>query len=122
MGGGAGAGHDDCREKHLLKTLSACVNSIDFEHLHFADKIDSKTSIDDLIDFALTNLSHTHHPVRIACQTIIKRMSPYLIEKDVHSTSTTDGDATSERHYLLKFQRVLESHSEWPRQYIDEFK
>lgn len=115
-----GAGHDDCREKHLLRTLSACVNSIDFEHLHYADKIDSKTSIDDLIDFALTNLSHTHHSVRVACVTIIKKMSPFLIEKDVQTTN--DGDATGERHYLNKFQRMLQNQNEWPIKYIDEFK
>lgn len=115
-----GSGHDDCREKYLLKTLSACVESIDFEHLHFANKIDSKTSIDDLIDFALTNLSHTHHPVRMACVTIIKRMTPFLIEKDVQSTS--DSDAASERHYLHKFQHVLQNECEWPVQYIEEFK
>lgn len=100
--------------------LSASVNSIDFGHLRFADKIDSKTSIDDLVDFALTNLSHTHHSVRMACVTIIKRMSPFLIEKD--ATATSDGDAASERHYLRKFESVLQSHSEWPLQFIDEFK
>lgn len=117
---GLGVGHDDCREKYLLRTLSACVNSIDFEHLHHTDKIDSKTSVDDLIDFALNNLSHNHHPVRMACYTIIRRMSPYLIEKDTQSTS--DNDTTQLQHYLHKFQHALQNHSEWPQPYVDEFK
>lgn len=93
-----------------------------------AHKIDSKTSIDDLISFSLTNLSHEYHTVRIACATIVKRMTPYLIEKDVEqlikqSEGIEKNDAVdSQWHFLHKFRKTLDQQIDWPQPYIEEFK
>lgn len=114
-----------------MKTLSQCIDNIDFKHVHVAHKIDSKTSIDDLIQFALKNLCHKYHTVRISCATIIKKMSAYLIEKDVERLGqrsepekTTDGESSSlaDWHYLHKFDQSLKNQNDWCQQYIKEFR
>lgn len=93
-----------------------------------AHKIDSKTSVDDLIAFSLANLSHDYHAVRIACATIVKRMTPYLIEKDVEQLVKRSegieksGASDGQWHFLHKFRKTLDQHIDWPQPYIEEFK
>lgn len=102
---------------------------MDFKYVEVAHRIDSKTSIDDLMQFALTNLSHEYHTVRVACATIIKRMSKYLIQTDSEQLSkrqekqTIDESAdSSEWHLLHKFQKILTGQNHWTQKYIEEFK
>lgn len=105
------------------------MNQLDFKYVEVAHRIDSKTSIDDLIQFSLINLSHEYHTVRMACATIITRMSKYLIQTDSDQLTkrqekqtideTTD---SSEWHLLHKFRQVLISQNEWTQKYIEEFK
>lgn len=116
---------NDNRQEYFLKVLSQSIEKLDFKHVQIAHKIDSKTSIDNLIEFALENLTHNYHTVRITSATIIKRMSSYLIKSDVEQLNRhqeqQDKD-TSEWHLLHKFRKVLLEQNEWTRQYIDEFK
>lgn len=117
----------DNRQEYFLKTLSQSIDKLDFKQVQVAHKIDSKTSIDDLIRFALQNLSHEYHTVRMACATIIKCMATYLIEKDIEQLGRRgDQDKESnepgEWHLLHKFRGILATHNEWTQQYIDEFK
>lgn len=110
------------------------MDNLDFKHVHVARKIDSKTSIDDLIQFALRNLSHKYHGIRIACVVILKKMAPSLIENDVEKLNkrsdqlnkSDDGETSSSSsdrwHLLHKFNEVLQQQNQWSKQYIDEFK
>lgn len=111
------------------------MENLDFKHVHIAKKIDSKTSIDDLVQFALKNLSHKYHGIRIACAIILKKIAPSLIETDMEqlnrrpdqlsktdeaSGSTSNG--TKYWNFLHKFNESLQQQNEWSKQYIDEFK
>lgn len=109
--------------------LSHSLNQLDLKYVGVAHKIDSKTSIDDLIQFALTNLSHEYHIVRVACATVIERMSKYLMESDANQLSKrqdkqTLDDSTDavEWHLLQKFHHILSTQNEWTQKYIEEFK
>lgn len=119
----------DNRQEYFLKILSHSLNQIDFKYIEVAHKIDSKTSIDDLIQFALINFSHEYHTVRVACAVIIKRMSKYFIQSDTEQLSkrqekqTIDDSSDSlEWHFLQKFHQVLTKQNEWTQKYIEEFK
>lgn len=123
------AGASDNRQEYFLKILSHAINRVDFKHVEVAHRIDSQTSIDDLIQFALTNLSHDYHTVRVACMTIIKCMSKYLIQGDSELLSkrqekqTIDESAdSSEWHLLHKFRTILTAQTEWTPKFIEEFK
>lgn len=119
----------DNRQEYFLKVLSHATDQVDFKHVEVAHKIDSKTSIDDLIQFALINLSHEYHTVRVTCATIIKRMSKHLIQNDMDQLSKrqekqTLDDSTDavEWHFLHKFGEILRQENEWTQKLIEEFK
>lgn len=123
------AGASDNRQEYYLKMFSHAINRVDFKHVQVAHRIDSQTSIDDLIQFALTNLSHDYHAVRVECMTIITRMSKYLIQSDVEQLSkrqekqTIDESVDStEWHLLHKFRTILLAQNEWTSKFIEEFK
>lgn len=112
-----------------MKTISHAIDRVDFKHIEVTHKIDSKTSIDNLVQFALQNLSHEYHTVRVACATIIKRMSKYLIQNDADQLSKRsekqtldDSNDSMEWHLLHKFRNVLTNQNEWTQKYIEEFK
>lgn len=122
---------NDNRHEYFLKTLSQSIEKLDFKQVQVAHRVDSKTSIDDLLRFALQNLTHEYHTVRMACATIIKRMCGYLIEKDVEQLSRRteqekqtpdDPNDSVEWHLLHKFRTILTNHNVWTQQYIEEFK
>lgn len=105
------------------------MNQLQFKYVEVTHRIDSQTSIDDLIQFALNNLSHDYHTVRVSCTTIIKQMIKYLIQEDVEQLSKrqekqTIDDTTdsTEWHLLHKFQTILANQNEWTQIYIEEFK
>lgn len=123
------AGASDNRQEYFLKVLSHAIDRVDFKHVEVAHKIDSQTSIDDLVQFALCNLSHEYHTVRVACMTIIRRMSKYLNQSDSEQLSkrqekqTIDESSDStEWHLLHKFRSILLAQTEWTPKYIEEFK
>lgn len=110
------------------------MDNLDFKHVQVAKKIDSKTSIDDLIQFALKNLSHKYHGVRIACVVILKKMAPSLIANDVEQLNkrpdkldksddiSSSSNTLEDWHLLHKFNQTLLQQNQWTKQYIDEFK
>lgn len=120
----------DNRQEYFLKILSHSINRVDFKHVEVTHKIDSQTSIDDLIQFALANLSHEYHTVRVACMTIIKRMSKYLIQSDSEQltkrqekqTIVDESTDSTEWHLLHKFRAILLAQNEWTPKFIEEFK
>lgn len=48
-----------------------------------ANKVDSKTSLDDLITFALANVNHWNAAVRVSAAVIIHKLSAGLIQRDL---------------------------------------
>lgn len=128
---------DDGREKFFLETISQFVDKIDIKFVLIANKIDSKTSIDDLIQFSLKGLSHKWHRVRTSCAMILKKLVPGLLERDIelmnkrvdlespavnkngNSSNQNIGDAW---HLLGKFNQALVKSTEWATPYIEEFK
>lgn len=119
--------NDDGREKYFLETISQFVDKVDLKFVLIANKIDSKTSIDDLVQFALKGLSHNCHRVRVACATIMKKLTPGLLERDVEAMNkrgdSTNSPSKKERWHLLeKFNQHLLKHAEWSRPLIEEFK
>lgn len=121
------SGSDDGREKFFLETISGAVDKIDLKFVLIGNKIDSKTSLDDLIYFTLKGLSHKCHRVRTACVVIMKKLTPGLIERDIETmnkrTDTTTSPSKRERWHLLeKFHQPLVKHLEWAQPLIDEFK
>lgn len=123
------AAASDNRQEYFLKILSHSMNQVDFKYVEVAHRIDSKTSVDDLIKFALVNLSHEYHTVRMACATILKRMSKYLIQTDSEQLTKRQDKQTidestdpSEWHLLHKFRNALTDQNDWTQKYIEEFK
>lgn len=118
----------DNRQEYFLKIVSHSINYLDFKYVEVAHKIDSKTSIDDLIQFALTNLSHEYHTVRVTCAKIIEQMAKYLIKTDTEELgkrqekqTLNEGDEL-QWHLLQKFHNILSNQNEWTQKYIEEFK
>lgn len=112
-----------------MKVLSHATDQVDFKHVEVAHKIDSKTSIDDLFQFALTNLSHEYHTVRVTCATIIKRMSKQFIQSNTdqlgkrqEKQTLDDSTDSMEWHLLHKFGAILTRENEWTQKFIEEFK
>lgn len=131
------AGSSDTREKYFLETISQFTNNVDLKFVLIANKIDSKTSLDDLIHLALKNLSHKCHIIRTSCTVILKSLTPGLIEKDVElmnrrveqdaASAKKDGSSSSKAtgdgwHMLTKFTNYLQMHAEWSKHYVEEFK
>lgn len=123
------AGASDNRQEYFLKILSHSINRVDFKYVEVTHRIDSQTSIDDLIRFALTNLSHDYHTVRVSCMTIIQRMSKYLIQSDSEQLAKRQEKQTldestecAEWHLLYKFGKLLSAQNEWTPKFIEEFK
>lgn len=112
-----------------MKILGHSINYLDFKYVEVAHKVDSKTSIDDLIEFSLTNLSHEYHTVRVTCAKIIEQMSKYLIQSDTEELSKrqekqtlNDSSDAAKWHLLHKFHNILSNQNEWTQKYIEEFK
>uniref|UniRef100_A0A182IKK9 E3 ubiquitin-protein ligase listerin n=1 Tax=Anopheles atroparvus TaxID=41427 RepID=A0A182IKK9_ANOAO len=76
----------DCKNKfdqYFVDTISSYVESLDFNFVLKANKLDAKTSLDDLISFALTNVQHWNKRVRFAATAMLKSLSIGLIQRDL---------------------------------------
>lgn len=99
--------------------------------MFLANRIDSKISLDDLINFALDNLTHDCHAVRMACVCIVKKLSHGLIEKDVVSLNKQQAEIelkncgqkeeNGEKHVLHKFEKYILAHNAAILEYTNEF-
>lgn len=70
-------------DEYLLDAISPHIDSIDFGHVLKANKVDSKITLDDLITFALNNVSHWNARVRISAAAILRKLSAGLIQRDL---------------------------------------
>lgn len=105
--------------------IGQSIENLNFKYVQAAHKVDSKMSVDDLMQFALTNLLHTHHAIRVACSSIINNMAKYLIDKDLDKSGSLESNKDSnsvDLHLLHKFSDILHAQDEWTQQYINEFE
>ncbi|XP_062543910.1 E3 ubiquitin-protein ligase listerin [Armigeres subalbatus] len=70
-------------DEYLLDAIGPHVDSIDFSHVLNANKVDSKITLDDLIAFALSNISHWNARVRVSSAAILRKLSDGLIQRDL---------------------------------------
>lgn len=113
--------------KFFLDVISPRVDWIELKHVIISNKIDSKTSIKDLINFCLSNFFHQCHTVRIACVEIFKRITIDLIAKDALSlVSVSDRDmgesSNEDWHILQPFAGYLEESHKKLGKYIEDFR
>lgn len=112
----------------FVDMLSQYIHIIDFRHVTAVKRIDSKTSMDDLISFALENISHKSHYVRMACSTILKQLASGLIAADLatmqqqNESVEASKEITETWHLLHKFRATIEHHHEQMREYREEFR
>uniref|UniRef100_W4VS17 E3 ubiquitin-protein ligase listerin n=1 Tax=Corethrella appendiculata TaxID=1370023 RepID=W4VS17_9DIPT len=123
--------------EYFLDLISQYIDSFDFSFVLQAKKIDSNFSLDDLIKFSLDNISHRNHNVRIACATIIKKITPGLIKEDFENLTKRNNEATTTTyknqenaseteeidawHFLHKFNENLLGYSEAIGNFIENF-
>lgn len=122
----------DSRQEYFLQMVSQSIESLNLKYVQISHKVDSKMSVDDLMQFALTNLMHSYHAVRIACAVIINSMAKYFIDKDVDqygsrqeqnkNLQAIDMSCSTDWHLLHKFTNILEIQNEWIKPYIEEFE
>lgn len=113
----------------FIESLSTTIATIDFKHVIASNKIDSKTSMDDLINFALSNLSHSSHTIRSSCADIIKRLAKGLISQDVDQLNKRNelemqgkkDKLSGPWHLLHKFEKTIKQLNDALQPYVDEF-
>lgn len=128
-------------DHYFIESLSTTIHTIDFKYVLAANRIDSKTSMDDLITFALDNIGHNCHNVRMSCICILRKLSKGLIAKDleqmqrqndsteVKTTTGKDGASGSEIplaadpwHLLHKLDKTIRKYNEMMSGYTEEFR
>lgn len=120
---------NDLKDIAFIESLSPTIATIDFKHVFVGNKIDSKTSMDDLINFALTNISHSSHTIRSSCADIIKRLAKGLISQDVDQLNKRNelemqgkkDKLSSQWHLLHKFEKYIQQRNDALQPYMDEF-
>ncbi|XP_055609013.1 E3 ubiquitin-protein ligase listerin [Uranotaenia lowii] len=105
-------------DEYFLDVISPYIESIDFNYVLQANKIDSKTSLDDLLKFALTNIHHRNARVRFAAAAIIRKLAAGLIQRDLDQLSRrhevadqqqkSSEDVDDTWHLLHRFKAVLD--------------
>lgn len=129
-------------DHYFIEALSTVVHTIDFKYALVANRIDSKTSMDDLIQFALDNIGHVCHNVRMASVCIVQKLSKGLIAKDLEQMqrqndstevktskdtvaaggSSAGGGASIAWHLLHKFDGTIRRYNEMMAGFTEEFR
>lgn len=58
------------------------MNCIDYGHVFNANKVDSKTSLNDLIELSLELLQTKNLEIQYSAQLVLKSLASYLVKKD----------------------------------------
>uniref|UniRef100_A0A182LWT0 E3 ubiquitin-protein ligase listerin n=1 Tax=Anopheles culicifacies TaxID=139723 RepID=A0A182LWT0_9DIPT len=124
----------DCQRKsdqYFIESICSHVEAIDFSHVFKANKVDSKTSLDDLITFALTNIHHWNKRVRYAATAILKSLSIGLVQRDqeqllkrseasdAHQESGEEPD--DNWHLLNRFKLQLDEYHHLLHDFVTDF-
>uniref|UniRef100_A0A182NK38 E3 ubiquitin-protein ligase listerin n=1 Tax=Anopheles dirus TaxID=7168 RepID=A0A182NK38_9DIPT len=70
-------------DHYFIESICPYVEAIDYTHVLKANKVDSKTSLDDLVTFSLTSVRHWNKRVRYAATAMLKSLSVGLIQRDL---------------------------------------
>ncbi|XP_058458780.1 E3 ubiquitin-protein ligase listerin [Malaya genurostris] len=105
-------------DEYFLDAVSVHIDSIDFQYVLKANKVDSKISLDDLISFALLNINHWNARVCIASAAIIQKLTTGLIQRDLEYLQRSyehaeqqqkNSDESSDTwHLLYRFKNTLD--------------
>lgn len=120
---------NDLKDIAFIECLHPTIATIDYKHVIVANKIDSKTSMEDLINFALTNISHSSHNIRVSCAEILKRLAKGLIAQDIDQLNKRNelemqgkkDKLTGRWHSLHKFEPFIQQLNDVMQPYVDEF-
>lgn len=119
-------------DEYFLDAICPHIDSIDFNYVLKANKVDSKISLDDLITFALTNINHWSTRVRVSSAAIIQKLTAGLIQRDLEQlqrrheaveqqqkTSCEDLDDTW--HLLNRFKPKLDEFQPLLADFVADF-
>lgn len=121
----------------FVDRLSQYVAHCELRHVLAARRIDSKTSLDDVLQFALEQLSHKGHSVRVACAALLRGLAAGLIAIDAEqllqrqscddagvdvSEAAVASRESNTWHVLHKFAATLARHEIEMRDYTEEFR
>lgn len=109
---------DSCHA-HFFEILCKATDELNYKYFMLSDM---RKVVGEHLQFAITQVANKSHTIQLAATRIIRRLSTNLINEDLEQLNRTEqGRTVSEWHLLHKFRQVLQHHSEWARQYIDEF-
>ncbi|XP_050076101.1 E3 ubiquitin-protein ligase listerin [Anopheles maculipalpis] len=125
----------DCQRKsdeYFIESICSYVEVVDFNHVFKANKVDSKTSLDDLISFALTNIRHWNKRVRYAATAMLKALSIGLVGRDqeqlLKRSESTDqqqqqtGEEPEDNwHLLQRFKLQLDEYHDLLADFVTDF-
>ncbi|XP_055533592.1 E3 ubiquitin-protein ligase listerin [Wyeomyia smithii] len=106
-------------DENFVDIISDHIDSIDLQYVLQANKVDSKISLEDLILFALKNLSHWNGRVRISSVAIINKLASGLIERDLQQLQQRNDSAEQKScnlseddtwHLLHRFKTTLDEY------------
>ncbi|XP_041773916.1 E3 ubiquitin-protein ligase listerin [Anopheles merus] len=118
-------------DEYFIESICPYVEAIDFNHVLKANKVDSKTSLDDLITFSLTNIRHRNKRVRYAATAMLKSLSIGLVQRDQEqllkrSESTERQQESGEEaddswHLLERFRLPLDEYQDLLHEFVADF-
>jgi hypothetical protein len=129
----------DYSSKHqevFVDALCPHVEYIDFSYALLSRKIDQTFSLNDLIEFALENLSSKNRGISVTAATIIRQLTRGLIKIDQEiliqrnsednlgaNTEDDEDDMDNNKWHILEtFRDTLENYEEIIRELIEDFR
>lgn len=125
--------YDSKHQEYFVDCICQYVGAIDFSYTLQAKKVDSTLSLNDLIAFALENLSNKYRGICITAATIVKQLTAGLIKIDMEALVQRNSDdfmgkmdddedmANSQWHVLETFKETLKNYQEVIRMFIEDF-
>ncbi|XP_053675958.1 E3 ubiquitin-protein ligase listerin [Anopheles nili] len=114
--------HQRKSDQYFIESICPYIESVDFSYVLKANKVDSKTSLDDLMTFSLNNIRHWNKRVRFAATAMLKSLSVGLIQRDLEqllkrSESSDQQQKCAEEpeeswHLLQRFKHQLDQYQE----------
>ncbi|XP_058066938.1 E3 ubiquitin-protein ligase listerin [Anopheles bellator] len=118
-------------DQYFIEAISSHIESLDFSYVLKANKVDSKTSLDDLMTFTLTNVQHWNCRVRYAAGFILKSLSLGLIQRDLdqllkrtessEQPQQTGAELEENWHLLQRFKLELDQYEDLLREFVSDF-
>uniref|UniRef100_A0A2M4A8L3 E3 ubiquitin-protein ligase listerin n=1 Tax=Anopheles triannulatus TaxID=58253 RepID=A0A2M4A8L3_9DIPT len=118
-------------DQYFIEAICPHVEALDLTYVLKTNKVDSKTSLDDLMVFALSNLQHWNNRVRFAATFMLKSLTVGLIQRDLDQLlkraespeQHQKGEEEPEEswHLLQRFKQVLDQYEDLLRDFVVDF-